>query len=779
MTTVRSISIQAFRAFLEPRTLPMCGGKRPMSLCVYGENGTGKSSIGDAIEFFFAPDGLIERFGRNLTENKAGAAAMVHAKAAERKLRPQVSFVLSDDTTVERSVSVTGKPSVMPAEVATITANAPVPRLLRSWEMKTFVADETGAKRYEILARWVGLERLTALQDALRTLEGKIDKAKWSEPTSRKVAQDEAIAARTGKAVKAWDVAALIRWVNSELAAKSGIKIKPVKMLEDLERVAKDLLAAQSDDRLRVSIEGYQAVLDALDELAGADTSIEDFLNKATAWAVAAAEHEVLRQKNTASDFHDVWTAARKVLHEHAGAGCPVCERPFDENVSKSLVLARLDQSLAALKALADAEKHARALKETAAKAATGLDVRLNSAMKAIDRAGDDSLSDLRDAIGSLRGKAEKQKAAEEWRREIEDASNVYRTSASAARQHCANRVAVLTTKLAAPFGELLESVNGLIQIRDLWNRADCQERSLIRVREQYKMVADAIRAEVRAHLKGIIEQLQADVRTIYGALRGNDDHIPVVDIVVPDDRKSMNVTTSLYGISDAPPSGYLSDSQLNSLGLALFLAAIRRFNPPFPFLVLDDVMSSYDASHRVHLVSVVRKFLAGHQVVLTTHDEVFFREMKSMLASSGDWHFMRLKPWALEPGVCIDGDVSDDDDIESRLSGDEKPEVLAGLMMLSIEKWLCKVCDARRALAKLPIKKDGSPGLATMSDLWSAVQSKLDDVERAHPSYAIVSGHGILNWPRHAGTASDLVLTRGELKAFWSHFKAFRDSVV
>lgn len=125
MSTIRKISIQACRGFLERREIPLSNGKRPMSVCVLGDNGTGKSSVGDAIEFFFAPEGVVARFGKKQTDNLAGASAIVHARAAERKLRTEISFELSSGDTLDRSANSSGGASAMPAAVEQIIKTLP------------------------------------------------------------------------------------------------------------------------------------------------------------------------------------------------------------------------------------------------------------------------------------------------------------------------------------------------------------------------------------------------------------------------------------------------------------------------------------------------------------------------------------------------------------------------------------------------------------------------------------------------------------------------------
>lgn len=774
MTAISNIAIQACRGFLEPREIPMSAGMRPTSVCILGDNGTGKSSIGDALEFFFSPEGIVLRLGKKQTENNAGASALVHAKAAERKLRPQIALELGDGRVLPRMANYSGGTAAMSADVQAIIDAAPVPRLMRSHEMKTFVADEKGAKRYEILARWIGLGRLTALQDALQRIEGKVGKAKWSQPSAAKEAQHQQVSHLTTKAVPSWDVPALIQWTNAELAAKTSGRVTPIAKLAELERAAAEVLALQSSDEATALIKSYET---AIDGFSRAIAPLALVSKQAEERAAAHLDVLKLRNENSAAELRELWSAARAYLVQNDDADCPVCTRPFDEKVSREGVVSRLDESLLALQVVADAEARLTTSSAALMRAVAAADAVLGRVAESLDTLPDVELEPLRVAVKQYRscGSAVSSDPLSH-QADLRKAITALEHSVSAARDVCSKAAERLRGVTANQLGALVADIRQLASIRDQWTRADNEERHLDLVREQFRMTADAIRVAVRAHVKSIIEQLQSDVTAIYAALRGNDDHIPVVNVVVADDKKSMNVEISLFGITNVPPSGYLSDSQLNSLGLAIYLAAVRRFNTSFPFVVLDDIMSSYDASHRLNLVHVIHQYLGEYQVIVTTHDEVFHAEMKAGLASTGDWQFIRLQPWLLETGVRFHGDVSSDEDIERRLRDGELSEVMAQRMMSSVEKWLCKVCDDGGSFVRIRIKKDGSTAPPTMKDLWAAAQPQFNDPHKAHKSFPMLGAHPILNWPRHAGTSDKLKLSLGELATFWKHFKAFRD---
>jgi len=80
----------------------------------------------------------------------------------------------------------------------------------------------------------------------------------------------------------------------------------------------------------------------------------------------------------------------------------------------------------------------------------------------------------------------------------------------------------------------------------------------------------------------------------------------------------------------------YLSESHLNSLGVVLFLASARLFNRRSRFLVLDDVATGFDLSHRRRLLRLIKEAFSDWQVILLTHEASWFDMIKSELVPDG-----------------------------------------------------------------------------------------------------------------------------------------------
>ncbi len=127
----------------------------------------------------------------------------------------------------------------------------------------------------------------------------------------------------------------------------------------------------------------------------------------------------------------------------------------------------------------------------------------------------------------------------------------------------------------------------------------------------------------------------------------------------------------AFYGQATSPAYKYLSESQLNSFGLAVFLASVRYFNPDFRFIVLDDVVNSLDGYKRPQLIKILKADFSDSQVLVLTHDSAWRDRLYKELPSWKRIEFIRfdfgtgpIQGQALETLERIQKHIDDDQPI-------------------------------------------------------------------------------------------------------------------
>jgi len=92
---------------------------------------------------------------------------------------------------------------------------------------------------------------------------------------------------------------------------------------------------------------------------------------------------------------------------------------------------------------------------------------------------------------------------------------------------------------------------------------------------------------------------------------------------------RSAEIQLSYYNLVVKPAYKVLSESLLNSLGLAVYFTCVKKFNLNSKFIVLDDVMNSLDVGHRDTLLDLIQQEFSDFQVILFTHDMHWFEKIQ------------------------------------------------------------------------------------------------------------------------------------------------------
>ena len=125
------------------------------------------------------------------------------------------------------------------------------------------------------------------------------------------------------------------------------------------------------------------------------------------------------------------------------------------------------------------------------------------------------------------------------------------------------------------------------------------------------------------AALQTVLDKISKDVGTYYTALHPNEN-VDKVRLTIMGE-EGIEFEYQFHGTTTFPPMKYLSESHLNSLGICVFLASAKLFNSASWFLVLDDIVTSFDLGHRRRLLRLIKERFGDWQIVLLTHERLWF----------------------------------------------------------------------------------------------------------------------------------------------------------
>lgn len=163
-------------------------------------------------------------------------------------------------------------------------------------------------------------------------------------------------------------------------------------------------------------------------------------------------------------------------------------------------------------------------------------------------------------------------------------------------------------------------------------------------------MFSDFVKVQ-NAALQTVLDTISADVGAFYSALHPKEAIDEVRLTMVGEE--GVEFQYSFHGTPTHPPQKYLSESHLNSLGVVLFLASARIFNKEARFLVLDDVVTSFDTKHRRRLLRLLKDEFSDWQIIILTHESVWFDLIKREMRESG-WLFHEVRADD-ENGILLD----------------------------------------------------------------------------------------------------------------------------
>lgn len=179
---LKSIQIENFRGIKEVLAIPFKKGSKYTSVAIYGKNGTGKSSIVDAWEWFYYYK------IHHLAREGAGVKDYPHKDSDGSNSYIKIDFDDDlDDIKIQYNRERITQPNIT-GNISELKEKIPHPCHLRYRELQRFVYF-TKAEKYEYLAKYLGLETALRIQNNLRTysntLQTKMDTVQGAVDESR------------------------------------------------------------------------------------------------------------------------------------------------------------------------------------------------------------------------------------------------------------------------------------------------------------------------------------------------------------------------------------------------------------------------------------------------------------------------------------------------------------------------------------------------------------------------------------------------------------------
>lgn len=215
--------------------------------------------------------------------------------------------------------------------------------------------------------------------------------------------------------------------------------------------------------------------------------------------------------------------------------------------------------------------------------------------------------------------------------------------------------------------GDLRNIYNVLYILRELGN-LEIEKISLNRKYEVALKTFNIFKKTKEEFINSLISDIRHDIKLYYGYIHG-DDLISSPDIRLTGS-KLIDVYLNSFG--DVVDSrSYASEGHLDTLGISIFLAFNKKFNP-LPLIVFDDVLTTIDLPHKERIGSLIVDKFTDYQFIITTHSNLWMEQLKKLCLNSSRNHIIHeFIDWSLEEGPITSKPLNVEDKITLYLSND------------------------------------------------------------------------------------------------------------
>ncbi|VAW57315.1 hypothetical protein MNBD_GAMMA07-2794 [hydrothermal vent metagenome] len=603
---INKLSIRNFRGATHPLDLEF--DKNKSVILIFGENGSGKSTIVDALECVGSGSTAF------LNDWKVGAKKTAYIPTLGKALTDvDISLAFGNQT---YNAKINAK-SVQLCE----TPNRPKTKVLRRKSLQAFI-DADPAQRYKEVATFLDIPQIEASEVSLRQAY-KNAKEVFDSVTQASVQAQEALHGL-------WEVEGSPglmepfmgkRFKTAEQWARSQAKAN-TQLLES--SVAKLKAGLKHSDNLARNTEAYTQ---ASEEFKQAEEKLEQA--KKVLQGIEAEENKSNAQLVTLLED------AKAYLEESPDKVCPVCEQT---EIDAGVLVKRLAQRIEGMDKLKQANgviKQASINQKTKSELLQGAE---NKLLNAAESAQAHFVNNLQDK------NVIKQQRESDNPLAIQSAINLNAELAAKKEQ------------LQAEYDNAQKQINTLSSIKQLINTLDeklGEAKQSEVVQKKLGQAVEIFESKRKAYVETVLLNIATSVDELYQKIHPHED-IGGLKLKL-DERKRGSL---VYGVAfknkqDIQPQPYYSESHLDTLGLCIFLALAKRSDADKTIVILDDVLGSVDQQHLGRTLDMLLSQSENFaQIIMATHYRPLRDRFRYSHNPTTPVQLIELKPWNFEQGI-------------------------------------------------------------------------------------------------------------------------------
>jgi len=764
MIKIKSLCIKGFRGVKKELSLEL-NSKSPL---LFGDNGSGKSSITDAIEWFY--EDSVGHLSSDEIDRKGGLTALRNTFIEDsEKSSVEINFTNSSLDS-QKSISLKkSKPEVensnnSDAFVEYIESSKNENLILRYRDLTDFVLS-TKKEKLDSLSKVIGFADISNIRGVLKKAVNEVKTSLKSKNYDNEISQ------REGQIMISLNerIVSDEQYVNkiNEIIKPLGLE-KDMAKLEDIDNIL--FLLKKSDDSPVIEQRVYYS--DVISKINDLQNRINNLLNLYEKYFQLFQKigQDVENLKKIA--LNKLWTEGLSVLKGSIieKDECPLCFQKKDrEELIKEIELR--------LKTLESIKKEKSQIDETKKIVEDALDEIKNVIVgvqtnKYFSSEGNQDIRDFVKSITEYILSISQELGVDilkEQRIKTRDEIIFDMAKLNETLEFCQKRNKVLLSKIKG--SKILEIQDKITLSRQAYydiKRLKKEKEVLEKQKSSLEIIYNAFVQKQKEELEAFINVFSKDIDEYYQYMHPGEkmENIEIKITEKEDELTGITLEFQFFDKRVSPPQKYLSESHLNSLGIALFLTSVKAFNKENHFFILDDIISSFDRDHRKRLSDLLMENFFDYQIFVMTHERNWFDYMKNLVQGKVDW-IINVINWNESKGAHLNETLVDLKRIIEQKLADNDKTGLGNSMRKYLEKLLKEISEEIEIYVKYRSNELNEDRMS--NELLSELKSKINK----QPSKKIfepiikkiISSVFIANKDSHNSSFDPSI---GDCRAFW-----------
>lgn len=758
---IKKISITGLRGVQETMELPLL----EKSILLYGDNGTGKSSISDSLEWFFTDE---------VSHLSGSEIDLKEALRNSNLIETDVSSIEIDFTksAFNSNKTLTSKKGKLVSEYSNKSDDFPEYRnktknenlILRYQHLRDFI-DRPKGEKLKSLSDVIGFAEVNktkeVLNKAYNSIKTEIKNQNYeSQINTQKQIQIEKIGAAIGVEKN------LFEKVNETIASlKLGVVVKSFKDID----AALNLLKAPANTKVLNELRFLENCKNTLTNLKGEIELLNSEYEKYyTEFKKIADDVQSIMQVF----FAELLKAGSTVIEKkyHKDDTCPLCLQPKGKDELLKDIQKRLKQIEESSKRKAAFDSAKQTVINISAERIKRLDLLRSDAhysekpFEPIKKAIDDLVTKI--SVYEKEGNEKVtsgNKISEAQTLKLKETDFVILTTLTL-------KVAAIQTALkkdnnAVTYSNISSAKDAFLRIK----KFEKEKKVLEDQRTSMALIYNEFVKKQKEGLENFITTFSGSINEYYQSMNPCEQfqELKIVTIGEEDELNGITIEYKYNGNWVSPPQKYFSESHLNCFGLSFFLASVIAFNKENKFLLLDDVISSFDSNHRIRFANLLFEKFADYQIILLTHENEWYQYV-SQLAKKKSWLINEIK-WNETEGTYLEDKPTDLRAIIEMNLAKGNVDILGNPIRKYLEhslKIICANLDVRVNFRFNEVNEKRMPD-ELLNELKSKIDKSSNDLKAQIPIIDRIICSNILgNLLSHDNPFSAKL---GDLKAFWA----------